>query len=262
MAFETLLLDVRDGVAKITLNRPDAANALSLQMAKDLMAAATQCDEDPAVRAVLITATGRMFCAGGDLGGFASAGEEVPTLLKEMATHLHVAVSRFARMRAPVVAGINGTAAGAGFSLACACDLAVAAESARFTMAYTRIGLTPDGSATYYLPRLVGARRALELMLTNRALSAAEALDWGLINQVVPDDQLAERALALTTELAAGPTEAFGRLKRMILNSTHDSLESQMELETRTLADSGRTADAREGIQAFLAKRAAKFAGA
>jgi 2-(1,2-epoxy-1,2-dihydrophenyl)acetyl-CoA isomerase len=262
MRFETLLLDFQDGVAKITLNRPEAANALDLQMAKELMSAATRCDEDPAVRAVLITATGKMFCAGGDLGAFSKAGDEVPALLKEMATHLHVAISRFARMRAPVLVGVNGTAAGAGFSLACAGDLAIAAESARFTMAYTRIGLTPDGSATYYLPRLLGTRRTLELMLTNRTLGAAEAQEWGLVNRVAPDAELAERALAWAAELAAGPTEAFGGVKHLILNSTHESLESQMELETRTLADAGRTRDAREGFRAFFDKRAAKFLGA
>ncbi len=262
MRFETLLFDVRDGVARVTLNRPDAANALNLQMGRELMSAALQCDEDPAVRAVVIGATGKMFCPGGDLRSFAAAGADLPKLLKELTTYLHAAISHFMRMRAPVVVAINGTAAGAGFSLACAADLAIAAESARFTMAYTRVGLTPDGSATYFLPRLLGARRALDLMLTNRVLTAAEALDWGFVNRVVPDDQLAQEADTLARHLAAGPTGALGAAKRLVLDGANASLESQMEHEARTIADAARSADAREGIQAFLAKREAKFTGA
>jgi 2-(1,2-epoxy-1,2-dihydrophenyl)acetyl-CoA isomerase len=178
-----------------------------------------------------------------------------------MTMYLHAAISRFARMRAPLVAAVNGTAAGAGFSLVCAADLVVAAESARFTMAYTRAGLTPDGSSTYFLPRLVGTRRALELMLTNRTLSAAEALEWGLVNRVVPDAELEEQATSLARSLAAGPTAAFGSVKRLVENSTRDSLESQMEHEARAIADAARSPDAREGIDAFFAKRAAKFSG-
>jgi 2-(1,2-epoxy-1,2-dihydrophenyl)acetyl-CoA isomerase len=261
MDLKTLIVEVQEGVAQITLNRPEAANALNLQMAKELMATAIRCDEDPAVRAVLITGKGKLFCAGGDLASFAEAGEEMPALLKELTTYLHSAISRFARMRAPVIAAINGAAAGAGFSLACATDLAIAAESARFTMAYTRVGLTPDGSSTHTLPRVLGARRTLELMLTNRTLSAQEALSWGLVNQVVPDDQLAETAGTVCRKLALGPTEAFGALKRMVLASAGDSLESQMELEARAIADAARTADAREGVQAFFAKRKPKFGG-
>jgi 2-(1,2-epoxy-1,2-dihydrophenyl)acetyl-CoA isomerase len=258
--FETLLFEVREGVAYVTLNRPDAANAINLQLSKDLAYAAMRCDEDPAVRAVVLTGSGKMFCAGGDVRSFSASGDEMPALLKEITTYLHAAVSRFARMNAPVVTAVNGTAAGAGFSLACAGDLAIAAESAKFTMAYTRIGLTPDGSSTYYMPRLLGTRRTLELMLTNRMLSAAEAFDWGIVNRVVADEALAQEAEKLARSLADGPTLAFGRVKDLILHSD-DSLESQMERETRVIADSARTADAKEGIQAFLEKRKATFAG-
>ena len=260
MTFETLLFEVRDGVAHVTLNRPDAANSINLQLAKDLAYAAMQCDEDPAVRAVVLTGTGKMFSAGGDLASFAKAGDRIPFLLKEITTYLHAAVSRFARMNAPVVIAVNGTAAGAGFSLACAGDLAIVAESARFTMAYTRIALTPDGSSTYYLPRLLGTRRTLELMLTNRTLSAAEALEWGIVNRVVADDALAGEAGSLATSLAQGPTLAFGRVKEMVLRAG-DTLESQMEMETRAIADAARTADAREGIQSFFEKRKPKYRG-
>ena len=196
----------------------------------------------------------------GDLRSFAGSGDAVPGLLKEITTYLHAAVSRFARMNAPVITAINGTAAGAGFSLACAGDLAIAADSARFTMAYTAIALTPDGSSTYYLPRLIGTRRTLELMMTNRSLSAAEALEWGIVNRVVAPEALAEEATKLAQRLAAGPTLAFGRVKDLVLQST-DSLETQKEKETRAIADSSRTADARGAIAAFLEKRKPTFSG-
>ncbi|MCH6562725.1 MAG: enoyl-CoA hydratase/isomerase family protein [Myxococcales bacterium] len=261
MSFETLLYETRDGVAYITLNREAAANAINLQMGRDLMLAALRCDEDAGVRAVLIRAKGKIFCAGGDLGSFSSAGEGMPRLLKELTTYLHAAISRFARMRAPVVAAVHGSAAGAGFSLACASDLLVCAESAKFTLAYTRVGLTPDGSSTYYLPRLIGTRRALELMLTNRVLSSQEALAWGLVNRVVADDQLAQESESLARQLATGPTLAFGGVKQLLLSSANESLETQMEHEARAIADAARSSDAREGIEAFFAKRRAKFNG-
>lgn len=261
MSFETLLYETRDGVAYITLNREAAANAINLQMGRDLMLAALRCDEDAGVRAVLIRAKGKIFCAGGDLGSFSSAGEGMPRLLKELTTYLHAAISRFARMSAPVVAAVHGSAAGAGFSLACASDLLVCAESAKFTLAYTRVGLTPDGSSTYYLPRLIGTRRALELMLTNRVLSSQEALAWGLVNRVVADDQLAQESESLARQLATGPTLAFGGVKQLLLSSANESLETQMEHEARAIADAARSSDAREGIEAFFAKRRAKFNG-
>lgn len=259
MTFETIALEARDGVARLTLNRPAAANALNLQMAKELLAAALHCDETPAIRAVLLTGSGKFFCAGGDLAAFADAGDAMPRLLKELTVHLHAAISRFARMRAPVVAAINGPAAGAGFSLACAADLAIAAESARFTMAYTRAGLTPDGSATYSLPRLLGRRRAMELMLTNRMLTASEALAWGLVNRVTPDEALGRETEALARALAEGPTLAFGGVKRLLLADR--DLETQMELEARAIADAARTADAGQGVRAFREKRTPKFGG-
>ncbi len=261
MSFETLLLDIRDGVARITLDRQREANAINLQMAKDLMYATLQCDEDPSVRAVLLSASGKMFCAGGDLAAFAGSGDGLPALLKEMTTYLHASISRLARMRAPVLVSVGGTAAGAGFSLVCGADLAICAESAKFTMAYTRVGLTPDGSATYFLPRLIGRRRTLELMISNRMLTAAEALEWGIVNRVVPDDQLQEATEKLIAELAAGATGAFGATKALLLASATNSLESQMELETRSIADSARSQDAKEGIQAFSERRAPRFSG-
>jgi len=261
MDYENLRYELADGVATITLNRPDAANAIDLALARELMQVAIRCDEDPSVRAVLLTGAGKMFCAGGDLKSFAAQGDRLPSLLKEITTNLHAATSRFARMAAPLVVAVNGTAAGAGFSIAISGDLVVMAESAKLTMAYTAAGLSPDGSSTWFLPRLVGMRRAQELMLTNRRLSAAEALAWGLVNQVVPDAELASTAMALARQLAAGATRAFGTVKTLLASTFSESLETQMELEARGIAAMAGGADGREGIEAFVAKRAPKFSG-
>jgi 2-(1,2-epoxy-1,2-dihydrophenyl)acetyl-CoA isomerase len=262
MSYETLLYDVRDGVATITLNRPDAANSMNLELSKELMDAALRCDEDPSVRAVIITGVGRMFSAGGDVKGFNMQGERLPYHLKEVTVYLHAAVSHFTRMGAPVIAAINGTAAGGGMGLVCCADIVLAAESARFTMAYTAAGLTPDMSTTYYLPRLVGMRRALELTLTNRVLSAQEALEWGLVTRIAPDIGLMEQAQELARQLASGPTLALKAAKRLLYNGWTESLETQMELESRSISDMGRTADTREGIAAFVEKRQPKYTGA
>ncbi len=259
---ETLRFDLADHVARITLNRPDAANAMNLQMTKDLLEVGIECDENPEVRAVLLRSEGRMFCAGGDLASFADAGDALPRRLKEMTVYLHAAITRLVRGRAPVIAAVQGPAAGGGFSLACAADLIIASEQAVFSMAYTRAGLTPDGSSTWFLPRILGRRRTLELILTNRTLSAAEALDWGLVNDVVPADELDARAGKLAKQLAAGPTRAFGTAKELVMRSSSGDLESQMEFESQAIADAARTEDAAEGIAAFFEKRRANFRGA
>jgi 2-(1,2-epoxy-1,2-dihydrophenyl)acetyl-CoA isomerase len=261
MDFQKLDFVMDGGVATLTLNRPDVANAMDLDMSKELMHAAIRCDEDATIRAVVITGAGRFFSAGGDLEGFRAAGDDVASLLKEMTVYLHAAISRFARMDAPVVAAVNGMAAGAGFSLMGACDITIAAESARFTSAYTAASLSPDGSSTYFIPRLIGRRRAMELMLTNRRLSAAEALEWGLINEVVPDDELVGRAAEVAKELAGGATLAFGKVKDLLNATFSESLETQMEREARAIADLTHSEDGREGIAAFLEKRAPEYRG-
>ena len=260
-SFSTIKLERDAGVAKLTLARPDAANSLNMEMSKELMQAAIELDEDPSLRAVLLTGEGKMFCAGGDLGPMKAAGDQASAYIKELASYLHLAISRFARMRAPIITAVNGTAAGAGFSMMCATDLAIAADSAKFTMAYTGAGLSPDGSSSYFLPRIIGQRRSFELMLTNRVLSAQEALDWGLVNQVVSLEELMPTAEKLVGKLAAGPTNSFGIVKRLLVNSAFDSLESQMEHETRGIAEAARSADGREGIAAFLEKRRPEFKG-
>jgi 2-(1,2-epoxy-1,2-dihydrophenyl)acetyl-CoA isomerase len=259
--YNTLEFDVRDGVAHVTLERPEAGNALNLELSQELLRAVLRCDEDPEVRAVLLAGAGDMFCVGGDLKSFSGQGEHLPHHLKEVTTYLHAAVSRMARMDPPVVAAVQGAAAGAGMSLSCACDLVLAAESARFVMAYSNAGLTPDGSSTYFLPRLVGLKRALDLTLTNRQLSAQEAMEWGIVTRVVPDEDLYEEATALASRLAAGATKALGAAKRLLHTGLTETLETQLEHETQTIADMARTADAREGIASFLEKRQAEFAG-
>lgn len=261
MEFEKIVLEVDGGVALLTFNRPDQAHAMDRQMMHELMHAAIRCDEDPSIRAVVATGSGRFFSAGGDLAAFGEAGDEAGALLKEMTTYFHAAVSRFSRMDAPIIAAVNGMAAGAGFSFVAACDMAIAAESARFTSAYTAASLTPDGSSTYFVPRLVGLRRATELMLTNRRLTAEEALEWGLVNQVVPDDQLMDAAMELARSFASGATVAYGAVKRMLHESFAGTLETQMELEARTIAGMSHTRDGREGIDAFLHKRSPSFEG-
>ena len=257
--YETLGWNLSDGVATITLNRPKAANALTMQMGRELMDASIRCDDDPKVRAVVLTGAGRMFCVGADLKQFPPAGPEMATEIKLLTTYLHAAISRFVRMDAPLICAVNGTAAGAGMSLALIGDLTLAAESARFTMAYSRIALTPDCSATYYLPRLVGFRRALELSLTNRMLSAAEAEAWGLTNRVVATGALAAETQALAAQLAAGPTQALGATKRLYHESWAESLESQMEQETRAITSAVRGTEVAEGLAAFFEKRKPNF---
>lgn len=261
MSDEILTVEARSGVAWITLNRPKAGNALNIDLAEALDAAARRCDEDASIRAVVLTGTGPLFCAGGDLRSFAAAGDDIGPLLKRLTDALHAAIARFARMQAPVIAAVNGAAAGAGMSLACAADLTIAAESARFTMAYTAAGLSPDGSATYFLPRLIGLQRTKELMLTNRRLSAEEALAWGLVTRVVPDAELHDAADKLACTLAAGPTPAFGTVKKLLMTSALQDLEPQLAAEADGIIAMAKRADGREGIAAFLEKRRPSFQG-
>ncbi len=259
--YETLVVETVDSVATITFNRPAQFNALNLQMSKDLLAATILLDEDPGVRCVVITGAGKAFFAGGDLSSFGAAGDARGALLKEMTTYFHGAISRLSRMDAPVIAKVNGVAAGAGFSTMLACDLVIAAASAKFTMAYTKAGLTPDGSSSWYLPRVVGLRRAQELTLLNPTLSAQQALDWGLLTRVVEDADLNDVVSTLAKEIASGPTKTFGAAKRLLRDSADHGLETQMDQESRTIAWSSLTADGREGVEAFMQKRQPLFTG-
>jgi 2-(1,2-epoxy-1,2-dihydrophenyl)acetyl-CoA isomerase len=256
--YETIRFEQSGPITRITLNRPDAANGMNDTMTRELADAATRCDT-AGTKVVVLTGSGRFFCVGGDLKSFASAPNR-GLHVKGVADGLHRAISSFARMDAVLITAVNGTAAGAGFSIAVTGDLVLAAESASFTMAYTRVGLSPDGSSSYYLPRLIGITKTKELMLTNRTLSALEASQWGLVTEVVPDDQLAARADELAAQMAATASGSNGGVKALMLSTFKNGLEEQMELESRLIADRAESADGREGVDAFLAKRKAEFA--
>lgn len=260
MTYTALLLDIRDGVARITLNRPTAFNALDAAMATDLDAAVRACAESRA-RVVVLTGAGQAFCGGGDLKSFKAAGPEVGARVGEVLEPLHAAIEGIAQMDAPVIAAVNGVAAGAGLSLVCACDLAIATASARFTLAYTAVGLTPDGSSTYYLPRRVGLARALDMAITNRSLTATEAEAWGLVTRVVPDADFEREAQSLAERLAAGPTHSYGEAKRLIRAGWETGLREQMRREAATIAEVAGAADAQEGMSAFIEKRPPRFTG-
>jgi 2-(1,2-epoxy-1,2-dihydrophenyl)acetyl-CoA isomerase len=258
MSAPSVQVETRGTVALVTLNRPDSANTLNLQMAMDLLAAAMSCARSAAVRAVVLTGAGRHFCFGGDLRAMASRDTSGEDYIRELTTYLHAAISQFVRMDAPVVAAVNGTAAGAGVGLVAMADLAVCAHSSKFNLAYTKAGLTPDAGTTFLLPRMVGAKRAMELLLLNRTLAAEEAHEWGLVNEVVDDAQLLPRALEIAEQLAQGASSAFGATKRLLAQSL-GTLESQMVLESETIAAHAVSAEGVEGIGAFLEKRPPQF---
>jgi 2-(1,2-epoxy-1,2-dihydrophenyl)acetyl-CoA isomerase len=260
--YDTLIVERRGGVARLTLHRPDAANGINLRMGEELLHATTALADDATVRAVLLTGAGARFCGGGDVKGFATLGDGLGHHIREITVPLHAALSQLVRLDAPVVCAVHGSAAGAGLGFVAAADLVLAAESTKFVMAYTGIGLTPDGGTSFFLPRLVGVKRALELALTNRVLSAAEAHEWGLVTQVVPDDELAATAEALAERLAAGPTLAFGGVKRLMHGSLEHTLDQHLALESEEMARAGRSADGVEGVAAFVEKRSPEFHGA
>ncbi len=253
-----------DGVARLTLNRPDAANAIDLTLARALADAATELARSDSLRAVLLTGRGDRFCGGGDVRAFAAAaseGPELPDRLSEIVGALHEAIEALDRLDAPIVTAVQGSAAGAGLSLVALSDLVLAGQSTKFVMAYTAIGLTPDGGSTWFLPRIIGLRRAVELTLTNRALSADEARDWGLVTRVVADAELMAEAEALVTKLAAGPTRSFGVAKRLLRDSVGTTLTDQLATEERELSAAGGREDAKEGVTAFAEKRPPMFRG-
>ena len=259
--YETLRLEHRDGLAVLSLRRPEAGNAISRELARELMGATSLLRSTPTVRAVLLVGEGKNFCVGGDIRGFAAAGGDLPAYIDELTTMFHTAISHLVRLEVPVVAAVQGNAAGGGLALACCCDVVVAAESARFVVAYSTIGLSPDGSSSMMLPRLIGLRRALDVALTNRPISAADALDWGLVSRVVPDDQLAGEAAELAATLARGPTKALGAAKRLLRDGWAEGLEVHMQREGATISALSGTADARDAIAAFLDKRPPSFSG-
>ena len=258
MSAPSVQVETHGAVALVTLNRPEHSNTLNLQMAMDLLAAAMACARNAAVRAVVLTGAGRNFCFGGDLRAMPPRELALEDHIRELTTYLHAAISHFVRMDAPVVAAVNGTAAGAGVGLVAMADIAVCARGAKFNLAYTNAGLTPDAGTSFLLPRTLGVKRTMELLLLNRTLPAAEALAWGLVNEVVADEQLLARALEIGERLAQGASGAFGATKRLIAHSL-GGFESQMVLESETIAAHAVGPEGVEGISAFLEKRKPQF---
>lgn len=261
MSYDTITFEATDGIAVITLNRPDDANALDRTMANELFAAAVRCDTQHDIRAVVVTGKGKMFCAGGDLKAFGAQDDNLPAYLTETATALHNTVSRFNNMEPPVLMALNGTAAGGGFSLALSGDFIIAGDSAKLVSAYTASGLTPDGSSTYFLAKHIGLLRAKELILTNRVLTAEEALNWGLVSKVVPTATLMDETMSMAAHFAAGATKAYGAAKQLLLRAYSESLEAQLEAESRSIVAMSRTHDGQHGLDAFLNKRKPTFKG-
>lgn len=260
MTDEVLL--TRDGaVATITLNRPQAFNAINLPLARGLLAAALAVDQDDAVRCVVLTGAGRMFCAGGDIGLMQDAGEQAGAALSELAGVLHMATSRLARMNKPLLCAVNGAAAGAGLGMAIMGDIVIAGASAHFTPGYPGIGLSPDGGATWLLPRLIGLRRTQEMLLTNQRIGAEEGARIGLVTRMVDDAALMEDAMATAGKLAQAATGAIGTVRAQLLASYGAGLEAQLEIEARGIAAAAAGADGREGVAAFLEKRRPVFVG-
>lgn len=260
-AAEPVLLEVADGVATLTLNRPDAGNAIDMALAQALRGQAEALAERTDVRVVVLRGSGRMFCVGGDLGWMAS-NHERDAALRALADELHATLLILRGLDAPVVAIVQGTAAGAGFSLVAGADIALAADGARFTMAYTKVGLSPDGGSTWLLPRLIGTRRTTELMLLNPQLTAAQAEAIGLITRAVPEGELETEAAAVVATIRDGALGANGAVKRLLDASATSDYETQLEREAVSIAALAGSPEGREGVAAFLARRAPDFTGA
>ncbi|PTL58404.1 enoyl-CoA hydratase/isomerase family protein [Paraconexibacter algicola] len=255
-----VLLEVRDGVAHLTLNRPEQSNALNATLLEQLLEIVGRLRGDRDVRVVLLTGAGKNFCGGGDVVEFASKGEQLPDHLVVLTEQLGRIAAGLVGLDVPVIAAIQGAATGGGgLGLACAADIVVAGESARFMVAATRVGMAPDAGMTFTLPRLVGLRGALDLALTNPLLSAAEAKELGLVGRVVPDDALADEALALATKLARGPRDSQAETKRLMWAGAGAAFGAVLDDEAATVSRLSGSADAREGLAAVIERRRPEF---
>jgi 2-(1,2-epoxy-1,2-dihydrophenyl)acetyl-CoA isomerase len=258
---DAVLVNVAEQIATITFNRPAVMNAMNLELILTLKDTTEALARDVNVRAVVVRGAGGNFMAGGDVSVFHKHLDELPALIVKEAREFHYSILNMRRMPKPVLAVVEGACAGAGVSFMAAADLAIAADNAKFTLAYSKLGASPDGGASYFLPRVVGQRRALQLAMLPDVFDANTAFDLGLVNWVVPAAELNERAQAIAKRLADGPTIAFAKTKMLINQSLDMSLESQLEAEAQTFAECARTADIREGVTAFVEKRKPKFSG-
>ena len=263
MTYQTIKLEIRGAVAVITLNRPESLNALTTEVAEEFRATVAEASGSGS-RAIILTGAGRAFCAGGDLREMKRIAErdgKVEAFFDEPLRILNECILLIRRTPLPFIAAVNGAASGGGCNLALACDLVLAAESARFNQAFIKIGLVPDCGGTFILPRLVGWKRAAELMMTGDVISASRAFEMGMINAVVADEQLSSSALAMAEKLANAPTAALARIKQLMELSATNDYASQLDLEREAQIQSGKTKDFREGVAAFLEKRPPKFVG-
>jgi 2-(1,2-epoxy-1,2-dihydrophenyl)acetyl-CoA isomerase len=258
-----VLLDVEtDGVARVRLNRPEAANGMNVEFLRALHEAIMRCQRDPRVRVVVLSGAGRNFCAGGDVKTFAAQGTELPDYLREATAWLQLATAALIQLPAPVIAQVHGFAAGGGgLGLVCAADIVVAAESARFFSGAVRVGMAPDAGTTVTLPQLVGLRKAMWLLLANPTLTAAEALDLGIVTEVVPDEALGGRAAELASALAQSAPLALAATKRLVWGGVGATVAERLPEEARTVAELSGTTDSREGLAAVLERRQPKFEG-
>jgi 2-(1,2-epoxy-1,2-dihydrophenyl)acetyl-CoA isomerase len=257
-----VLLDIADGIARLRLNRPDASNGMSVELLSALCDAIMVCHGQPDLRVLLLSGEGNNFCAGGDVHAFASKGEKLPDYIRQATAYLQNAVTGLLRLEAPVIASVQGFAAGGGgFGLVCASDIVVAGASAKFLAGATRVAMAPDAGVSVTLSRLVGLRRAMSILLTNPVISAQEALDLGIITKVVPDEKLADASMALAKELAAGAPKALAATKRLVWSGIGSSVEQCLSEEARTVAELSGTADAREGLAAVIERRKPNFTG-
>lgn len=260
--WQTLEFGLHDGLATLRLNRPDAHNAINATMAEELNDVAQRCANDASIRALLVAGNGKSFTVGGDLAFLSQAREgELPGLLRAMTGPYHEALRTFSRLNVPIVAAVHGAAAGGGLGLMYCADIVVAADNTKIALGFGALGLSMDGSNSWFLPRIVGMRRAAELYLEERVLDAAEAVAWGLVNRVVPLSELPDHALACATRLANGPTRAYGEVRRLYRESLGATLAEQLGAETEALSRSASTADATDAIASFVAKRKPVFHG-
>ena len=256
---DSIITQKHGHILEIILNRPETYNALNLDLMVMLSDALATAATDKAVKGIMLTGRGKAFCAGGDLKWISQQAGDAGSTLHRLAPQFHIAITEIRRMGKPVVAAINGIAAGGGFSLALACDFRVMAESATLHQAYTSSGLSIDGGGTFALPRLVGLARALEIAAFDQPISSAQALAWGLVTKVVPDEKITEESLSMLQGLAKSALHSFSWSKRLLIESFTNTLETQLELERQGISDCARHPNGQEGIQAFLEKRKPVF---